>query len=386
MKVLTIFIDMIRANRLSTFNGNVNKTPLDIAFKEMGGTIYTNCFTPGPDTPRGISTFLTGVDPYKNGCTTRLKWPQYFLDKNLPTVFDIFLEKGYKLDCFSSPRERDNGLLPEHIAKMDIHNHDYNMDDYLSKIELQEDHHLFVSIPDYHWAFDDYGYSTHGEKEAYQVTKSVYDIVFKNLNKDDFDHIFIFSDHGFKFHAETKLEDKKMMLNTDRTNCILLHRAKEQKEINIDDRLCSLADMMPTYKELLGCKDHGYSIFHGKYREFVVIEDHINFAPSVNQNIDLWAVVKKDSIYIRTLEEAITIDRFDKTISKDIDAENDKILEENSSFGMYMDEYQKIFIYRDNIRAKNDNYMNGKIRVTQNKLISRFYVIKDLLKKIRSFI
>jgi arylsulfatase A-like enzyme len=380
MKVLTIFIDMIRANRLSTFNGNVKKdTPLDIAFKEMGGTTYTNCFTPGPDTPRGISTFLTGIDPYKNGCTTRLKWPQYFLDKKLPTVFDIFLEKGYKLDCFSSPRERDTGLFPEHISNMDIHNKDYDMNSYLSNIELQDDHHLFISIPDYHWAFDDYGSSTHGEKKAYQVTKSVYDIVFKNLNKDDFDHIFIFSDHGFKFSAERKLEDKKMMLNTDRTNCLLIHRVKKQQKLSVDDRLCSLADIMPTYKELLGYKDNLYSIFNDKNREFVVIEDHINFAPSINQNIELWAVVKKGSIYIRTLEESITIDKFRKIISKDIDSENDKILEENSSFGIYVDEYEKIFRYRDNILSK-DKYMNGKKRKTKNKLYKYFFEILDIFR------
>ena len=58
MKVLTVFIDMIRANRLSTFNADVAMdTPLDVAFKNLGGTVYTNCFVPGPDTPRGMSTF-----------------------------------------------------------------------------------------------------------------------------------------------------------------------------------------------------------------------------------------------------------------------------------------------------------------------------------------
>ena len=75
MKILTIFADMIRPNRLSTFNDCLKEdTPIDTKLKMLGGTVYTNCFTPGPDTPRSTATFLTGVDPYLNGCNTRLKW------------------------------------------------------------------------------------------------------------------------------------------------------------------------------------------------------------------------------------------------------------------------------------------------------------------------
>ena len=163
---------MIKANRLSTFNDNITEdTPLDIAFKEIGGTIYTNCFSPGPDTPRGMSTYYTGVNPYKNGCNTRLKWPQYFLYKELNTIFDIFIEE-FKIDCFANPKERDIGLYPRHINDMKVHNKDLKMDKYLSELKLQKDHFLFLSIPDYHWAFDDFGYSLSGEKN-YEVIKKV---------------------------------------------------------------------------------------------------------------------------------------------------------------------------------------------------------------------
>ena len=96
MKILTLFVDMIRPNRLSIFNNQIKvDTPLDISFKNLGGTIFNNCYTPGPDTPRGMSTFFTGVDPYENGCNTRLKWPQFFLKENQQTIFDIFLEKNF---------------------------------------------------------------------------------------------------------------------------------------------------------------------------------------------------------------------------------------------------------------------------------------------------
>jgi len=310
MKVLTIFIDMIRANRLSTFNSCVKvDTPLDTAFKELGGTVYTNCFTPGPDTPRGMSTYYTGINPYQNGCNTRLKWPEYFLNKDLNTIFDLFIEKDYKIDCFSSPRERDTGLFPEHIAEMNVHNIDLNMDKYLSELELKNDHFLFISIPDYHWAFDDFGYSSKGEKKAYDVTKSVWDIVFKNLNKEDFDHIFIFSDHGFKFSVERKLEPKSYMLNEDRTNSIMLHRAKEQNDLVQNNKLCSLADLYSTYEDILNVKQtKSISLLSKKEHSFITLEDHIDFAPAINQNIELWALVNKEIIYIRELDKVTIIE------------------------------------------------------------------------------
>jgi hypothetical protein len=380
MKVLTIFIDMIRANRLSTFNGNVKKdTPLDIAFKEMGGTTYTNCFSPGPDTPRGMATYYSGVNPYENGCNTRLKWPQYFLDKELNTIFDLFIEKGFKIDCFANPKERFTGLYPSHISDMNVHNQDLDLDKYLSELKLQNDHFLFLSIPDYHWAFDDFGYTASGEKKAYKVTKSVFDIVFKNFNKDDFDHIFIFSDHGFKFDAELKLEPKAYLLNEDRTNSIMMHRVKGQEGLIHNDKLCSLTDLYPTYEEILGISQtKSFSLLSDNEHKFIAIEDHVDFRPSINLNIELWALVTKDHIYIRELDKAILVNRKTKSISNEIIKEYDEILKNNSSFSTYIDEYEIVYRYRTNILSM-DVYMNGEVRKRSSKIKRYFNHLVDLL-------
>jgi hypothetical protein len=386
MRVLTIFIDMIRANRLSTFNKYIKTdTPLDTAFKNLGGTIYNNCFTPGPDTPRGMSSYYTGVNPYLNGCNTRLKWPQYFLNKELQTVFDLFLDKNYKIDCFSSPREKDTGLFPDHIAKMDIHNNDLDINKYLSELKLKDNHFVFVSIPDYHWAFDDFGYSTNGEKKAYKVTKSVWDIVFKNLNKDDFDHIFIFSDHGFKFGIERKLESKAYMLNEDRTNNIMIHRVRGQNDLIKNSKLSSLSDLYSTYEDILGFKKiQNISLLSKKEHKFIILEDHINFAPSINQNIELWALIDKNILYIRELDKVTIVDRKTRQLSYKINKEYDDILKNNSSFGIYIDEHEKIFRYRDNIFSK-DVYMNGNVRITTNKIKKYINSLIDLVNNKKEF-
>jgi hypothetical protein len=363
MRVLTIFVDMIRANRLSTFNDDIRiDTPLDIAFKELGGTVYNNCFTPGPDTPRGMSTYYTGINPYKNGCNARLKWPQYFLNENLNTIFDLFLEQKYEINCFSSPRERETGLFPEHIYNMNIHNQDYDMDKYLSNIKLKDKHFLFVSVPDYHRAFDDFGYSTKGESKAYDVTKSVWDSVFKSLNKDDFDHIFIFSDHGFKFAVESRLEPKMFMLNEDRANNIMIHRAKGDNNLVKNNKLCSIADLYTTYQDILDIEQtKSISLLSKKEHEFIVLEDHFNFSPELNQNIELWALVSKDFIYIRKLDIAIKMDRKTRNLDNKVIIKYDNYLKNNSSFGKYLNEYEKIFKYKLSI-LPGGVYMNGVIR------------------------
>lgn len=380
MKVLTIFIDMIRANRLSTFNNEIKlDTPLDTAFKELGGTVYNNCFTEGPDTPRGMSSYFTGVSSVNNGCNTRLKWPKFFLDNSIDTVFDIFDNMNYKLDLFSSTSERETGLFPFKIDQRSIHNKTNNIREFLDDVKLEDDHFLFISIPDYHWAFDDFGYTKIGEKKSYEVTKNVWDIIFEYFDKDDFDHIFVFSDHGFKFSAERKKQQNKMMLNDDRTNSIMLHREKHVNILSSNNKLCSLSDLFPTYQDILGLDvDRGLSLLSDNEKEYIVIEDHINFAPSLNQNIELWAVVTSKSIYIRDLDEGILFDRQTRNVQNITLSEYDDILLKESSFDVYLNEYNKIFLYKKNITDKT-KYMNGVIRKSGNRFVRRAQILIELL-------
>ena len=380
MRVLVVFVDMIRPNRLSTFNNKIKAdTPLDKSFKEIGGTFYSNCFSQGPDTPRGMATFSTGKIPHRNGCDARVKWPRYFLNKELKTIYDLFDERGYEMTFFSNPNERETGIFPEHISKMDIHNHDYDLDKYLSNIKLKKNHFVFVGLPDFHWSFDDRGFTTHGEREAYKDIKKSYNLIFKNFNKDEFDHIFIFSDHGFKFTHEYKREPNYLLLNEDRTNILMIHRRKGEEKIKYDNRLCSIADVYPTLQDILAEKiSDGISFLSENEREYVIVEDHLNFAPSVNQNIEIWSIVRKDTIYIRTLESGYILDRNSRKIEVAIDQKNDDILKGESSFGKYIEEYDQAFKYREFI-FKQTTYMHGGERVRSSILMKYLRVLKDII-------
>ena len=113
-----------------------------------------------------------------------------------------------------------------------------------------------------------------------------------------FEHIFIFSDHGFKFTHEVRLEPDYLLLNEDRTHTVMMHREKFQSELSHNNKLCSIADLYPTFEEILEHEpSQGISLFSKKERDHIVVEDHLNFHPSVNQNIELWSVVDKFNIY-----------------------------------------------------------------------------------------
>ena len=62
MKILVVFVDMIRPNRLSIINKRISpNTPLDEFLKKLGGTFYKNCFSQGPDTPRSKFSLVSGA-------------------------------------------------------------------------------------------------------------------------------------------------------------------------------------------------------------------------------------------------------------------------------------------------------------------------------------
>jgi hypothetical protein len=383
MKVLVVFIDMLRANRLATFNNYlISDTVIDHSFRKLGGTFYRNCFRPGPDTPRGISAVTTGLPPYLNGCDKRLKWPRDYLNSDLKTIYDLFIEKDYKIDILSDPRERDVGIFPKHITNLDIHPEHYHLEKYLDNLVIEDNHFIFLCLPQFHWTLDALGSSENGEKNALNDIAASFDIVFNKLDKDIFDHIFIFSDHGFKFVHEVRMEPEYMLLNDDRIHTVMIHRKKFQSELIINDKLCSIADIYSACEDILGQDTKGFSLFSDKAREYIVIEDHINFIPEVNKNIEFWAIVNLKSIYIRTLSEAFLIDRQTMQIVDGIVKNFDNILEEESSYKEYKREYEKFFVYSHNLQVSTgDNYK--KIydfrRERRSRLISIFFIIKDIV-------
>lgn len=380
MKVLILFVDMLRPNRFGLYN-NSEFNDIDNFLNSIGGTLYTNCFSPSPDTPRSMASFYTGLSPFENGCDARVKWPGKFLQDDQPTLFDFFIKNKYTLDFFSNPNERQGGLFPPSISNLDIHNHDFDLFKFSKNIKLKNNHLVFISIPDYHWALQDWGYTERGERIAISETYNSISDVFENLDKDDFDHIFLFSDHGFKFGYQSRFEQWYQFLNRDRSNIFMFHRRKGDNKLTFNEKLCSIQDVANTIDEISG-KENKFSLFSNKERSHIVIEDHFSIQPpKVNQNVDIWAVITKEEEYIRTLEKGVLI-KDNEVISKKIIPFYDEILKKESQFGKYYDEHMKIFQYHELILAQT-KFMNGSARpengIKHNflRLIQKY---KDLIK------
>ena len=380
MKVLMLFVDMLRPNRFGSYNSEAEINQIDELLEGLGGTIYTNCFSPAPDTPRSMACCYTGLLPMENGCDTRVKWPAKFLSNDTTNIFNPFIDNNYKMHFFSNPNERNGGLFPPGIESIGFHNEDYDMDNYLSKLDLTDNHLVFLSIPDYHWALTDWSYTKKGETVAITETHKSLDIVFKNLNKDDFDHIFIFSDHGFKFNFQLKTEENYKFLNRDRTNIFMFYRKKGDQGISYQNKLCSIQDLSHSVNDIFGL-ENSFSLLNDSERGYVVIEDHLSISgPKVNQDIDIWAVVTKNEMYIRTLEYSISLKGDDITDST-INPQFDDILKRESQFGKYFDEHKKVFQYNKLILAQT-SYMNGSSRPGEGglqKALRKFEVMKDHL-------
>jgi len=381
VKVLMIFVDMLRPNRFGLYNNDIQKNKIDELVNGLGGTLYTNCFSPGPDTPRGMACFYTGMLPMENGCDTRLKWPGKFLYKDVRNIFDPFIDNGYAMNFFSNPNEREGGLFPPGVEEIGVHNQNYDLDGYLDDIDLVDNHLVFLCIPDYHWALQDFGYTRKAEQIAINETGKSLDIVFNNLDKDDFDNIFIFSDHGFKFNAQLRSEEEFKFLNRDRSNIFMFARKKGDQVLSHQHKLCSIQDLTHAVNSLFDLES-SYSLLDESERSYVVIEDHLSVSgPQVNQNVDMWAVVTKNEMYVRTLEYGISVKNNGVTDTA-INPKYDEILKKESQFSRYLDEYDKVFAYHKLILAQT-SYMNGRSRSAGGKIlniVNKFNIIKDHLR------
>lgn len=213
MKILLVFIDMIRVDHLSLYNDNMEKTSLDLFFENLGGTILTNCYTPAPDTPRSIACLQSGLLPYLNGCDSRVKWPRYFMKPNIETIFDIAVGLGYKVNLCATKSDIETGLFKfkenENISIFTT------IEDFTDTVHLSENTLSLIAIDDYHSAIDDYGGTSLGIKEGQKV-------ILYSLNNfltpdivNKYDYSFFFSDHGHALQSEIVMQKNKLELLSD---------------------------------------------------------------------------------------------------------------------------------------------------------------------------
>ena len=374
MKILTIFIDMVRANRLQLFQPSITtKNKLSNYLESLGGTVFSNFITPGPDTARAMSAYFTGKDPWENGCDTRDKLPIAFLDKNLKTNIDLFEEYKYRQLFFSDPNGRIFLFPKEYTSHQ--YNNDLKLSNFLEDINLSGNCHLFIGLSDFHWGLDDLGANLLGEKLGYSKTVNSLSILFDKFDPDTFDQIIIFSDHGFKFSNEYKKQKKvnKLYLhNEDRIRPILFVRKKNQNCINYENRLISLSDINAIYKNILEKKVE--NLFDIPKRNYICFEDHIDFGYSDFMYTEVFGLVNKDHLYIRNFDYCLTLNREGKFIATGANSKYDHILKNQTTFGRKLNYLKKVPKMYKSI-CNPDFYSDGSRRI-----IKRYAIRNKLLR------
>jgi len=359
---------MLRANLLNTFNSKVKeKSLLDGWFNEFGGNIFTNCYTPSPDSPRSLACIYTGLYPKNNGCCKRLHWPKFFLKSDLVTIFDLFEKKSFPMFIRVNRNEDKLGFLPS--KDYQDFNLFYDLDNILNEINksIGKSTNLFsfISLTDFHWAIDDYGNNLVGNYYGQKHLLNCFRKIFNELNPDMFDYVFIFSDHGFKLKKEIKREKKICLLNDDRSKVVLLIRKKGEKKIRKHNDLTSIMDILPTLEKIINGKSlikcDGVSLFNQNKDRYIVIEDHSIFAPHINLIHDLWAIRTDTHFYMRDFFEELLLTVVSENEYREEKKTNNSLIEklnfkigkiscsylENLKLHYILKTYKNMYVYRD---------------------------------------
>ena len=300
MKILIVFIDMVRVDHLNLYNEEAEEGYIDRFLRKLGGTIYTKCYTPGPDTPRSMACLQTGLFPYFNGCDTRIRWPKYFIKDGISTIWNHASKKGMDVNLCGNKNETITGFFNyKESERIKLY---YELDDFLKKGNFSDSSLSFVGTPDMHTAICDY-YAT---DYAFRKGDEVVGLLFRNYITEDFvsqfDYTIIFSDHGYQTEDEhNKMKSPIELLDDGRNQLFMFIHKKEDHGIKTDDRLASMTDLYATIESLIGCEEmrQGYSLLGKPKREMLHVEDHQDFRVYPEIMIKQWRVIS-NTFDIRT--------------------------------------------------------------------------------------
>ena len=314
MKILFIFCDMLRANLLKTFNENIQEKGLmDHWFEKLGGTCFTNCYTPAPDTPRSLACLYSGKYPKHNGCCSRLHWPKYYLKEEIFTIFDLLEKNNYLIFVRIEKGKEKMGALPaknyENIRVFD------ELNEFLDKLEYVIDKNKnifsFISLTDYHWAMDEYSHNSWGDYYGQRHLSNCFEKIFSRFPADTFDYIFIFSDHGIKFNKELRTQKKIYLINDDRSKIVLFVRKKGCDKIIKKSKLTSILDILPTLTSIMNDNDShsfdGISLFEEAQNRFIIIEDYLRFPPGILATHELLGIRTDNHFYLSNLTDSVLL-------------------------------------------------------------------------------
>lgn len=378
MKILLVFIDMIRVDFLNIYNPSANCSLLDKRLKRIGGIVYTNCFTPGPDTPRSMACMQTGLNPYYNGCDTRIKWPKYFVKDGISSIWDHAIEKGMKINLCCNKNETITGFFKyqehENIKLF------YNPSDFISYGNFEENSLSFIGIPDMHTAVTDYYSSNYAFKKGDKIVNYFFERYISDAFISQFDYTIIFSDHGFQLASERiNMSSSLELLDDSRTKLLMFLHKSDSKNIIPDSRLASMIDLYATIEHLIGRNEYrqGFSFLMKPQRLITHVEDHKDFRVYPEIMIKQWRVISKSFDFKSDASENILVEGSEEDIKSATD-----YLENNSpKYCEYVKQLQ-VWSYYATLKSEESSlYFAGLSRIhpIAHVLLKYIYKIKSVI-------
>lgn len=308
MKIGMIFIDLLRINLMNVYDANNSENKIDQQIKKWGGTLYTSCYTPAPDTPRSMACLWSGQYPIKNGCDNRMKYPFYFLDNNNPNFLELFMNQGYIVNSYIPETTEKVGILPNCITNQEKYFVSRNLTEFLNTLKIEDNSITLFNFDDFHWAVSDCYAQKKFVHLGYEKMGEALELIEEKIGIDAFDVMVVFSDHGFKYREEFASNEYFKQLNEDRTKVFMFVHEKGDKKIKYNHKLCSIMDVYPTlcnYAHITydGSKISGIDLRDEKEYEYILIEDHKTFSALLTQTIEYWGVRTKKGLACINCEE-----------------------------------------------------------------------------------
>ena len=366
MKILIIFIDMVRVDHLNTCNHDAKECLIDKRLHQLGGTLYTRCYSPGPDTPRSIACMQTGLYPHFNGCDTRIRWPKFFIKDDITTIWNHASVKGMNVNLCHNRNEVVTGFF-KYNEDCSIHLFE-NPQEFVDHGFFCDDSLSFIGIPDMHTALGDYKASNYAFRKGDEIVNLFFEKYLTGEFLSQFDYTIIFSDHGFQLESEhNKMKSKLELLNDSRNQLLMFIHKKDDTKIIKDDRIASMVDLYTTIEKLIGCSDcrQGYSLLDKPERKTTHVEDHTDFLVYPEIMIKQWRVIS-DEYDIRTNAKETIIE---KGSESDKEKAFDYLQFYSPKYTDYLKQLKVWEYYEKLVSNDNHNYFVGIKRASRRTLL-----------------
>lgn len=346
MKLLFVFIDMLRPGLLNLVNSSYPESPLDTELKKWGGVIYTKCYTPAPDTPRSHGCFWSSNYPKFNGCDTRAKYPRYYLSENVPNLLQILRDNGYSLNVFESslqnvtsteflPAKIPYSPPPPHTPRYtnpDIYSHGKNLSEYLRDLVISDNSLTLLQFIDFHLVVNNcLDITKHVRQQGLKLSGDILSCIRTNLHIDDFDFTVFYSDHGF-ISADQRdgltssaLANPQLLLSDSRTQVMMHVRRKGDTTLSRNDKLSSIMDVLPTVLNFCripydNSSIEGHDLLSSEAHDILLAEDYSRLEATGGE-VNIWSARTEkglacvDSMMNWTANYSITEDEKEKFAS-----------------------------------------------------------------------